>query len=426
MIAWVLGCIVAILVPLQAAADGANAVPAADAEVFDAGAFFEGFSGAFVIRDEAGCCTYEFNPPQCARRFPPCSTFKIPNSVIGLETGVISGPDQFFKWDGQKRNFESWNHDMMLPEAMKVSCVPCFQQVAAQIGRERMTEYIERFAYGNKDISGDITTFWLGSPLEITAREQSVFLDRLFSGEFGVSERTLDIVRQITLIEQSERGILRGKTGSDVTDAGEEVLGWFVGFVEATDNRYFFACNIIKGDKPAGFKAREIAKNILTAAGLLGSVGTSPKIQMKSDAPADGFYILQEEKEYVKRFERDPATSRILVYDQSEISGIPDIPVRYFIAGKTPDVPLKLKGDPERITDDQGKTMLNLRIDDEYIPVLERVTRENMMRKQFAVVIGGRMISAHKIRAPITDGKLQISRCSDNVCERIYADLTQP
>lgn len=387
--------------------------------------YFTVFSGAMVIYDEADQCAYEYNPEQCAARFSPCSTFKIPNSVIGLETGVLSGPEYLFRWDGKTiRKMDAWNRDLTLAEAIKVSCVPCYQQVAEQVGREQMQKYVDMFQYGNKDISGDITTFWLGSPLEISAREQVKFLDQLLSGDFDVSDRTLDILRQITELTRTERGILYGKTGSGMT-SGEWVLGWFVGFVEVPENRYFFACNITGGEKPAGFKAREITERILVDAGLIGDSRSVPVISLKSSIPADGFYILHEEKEGSHRFDYDPSRSRILVYDQSDITGIPDIPVRYFITAKNPDVPLKLKGAPERIIDDQGKTILNIEMDDDYVPVLERVTREHMMKKQIGMFIGGKMISVHKIRAPITEGKLQISRCSDNACERIYADLTR-
>ena len=394
-------------------------------EKLELASYFSDYSGAMVIYDEANQCTYEYNPQQCAKRFSPCSTFKIPNSVIGLETGVLSGPEYLFKWDGKtKRKMDAWNRDLTLAEAIKVSCVPCYQGVAEQVGRDRMQRYVEMFQYGNKDISGDITTFWLGSPLEISAREQVKFLDQLLSGDFDVSDRTLDILRQITELTRTERGILYGKTGSGMT-SGEWVLGWFVGFVEVPENRYYFACNITGGENPAGFNAREITERILSDAGLIGDSKSAPVIPLKSAIAADGFYILHEEKDGFHRFDYDPSASRILVYDQSDITGIPDIPVRYFITAKNPDVPLKLKGDPERIIDDQGKTILNIEMDDEYIPVLEKVTREYTMKKQIGMFIGGKMISAHKIRAPITEGKLQISRCSDNACERIYADLTR-
>src|SRR6266567_1340171 len=38
----------------------------------------------------------------------PASTFKIPNSLIALETGVVEDPDKdVFKWDGVTRSIEA-------------------------------------------------------------------------------------------------------------------------------------------------------------------------------------------------------------------------------------------------------------------------------------------------------------------------------
>src|ERR1700732_1534678 len=45
----------------------------------------------------------------------PASTFKIPNSIIALETGVVGDPDKdVFKWDGVTSSIEAWNRDHML------------------------------------------------------------------------------------------------------------------------------------------------------------------------------------------------------------------------------------------------------------------------------------------------------------------------
>ena len=45
----------------------------------------------------------------------PASTFKIPNSIIALETGVVEDPDKdVFKWDGVTRSIEAWNKDHTL------------------------------------------------------------------------------------------------------------------------------------------------------------------------------------------------------------------------------------------------------------------------------------------------------------------------
>ena len=41
--------------------------------------------------------------------FLPASTFKIVNSLIGLQSGVITNDSMVIKWDGTVRSFPVWN-----------------------------------------------------------------------------------------------------------------------------------------------------------------------------------------------------------------------------------------------------------------------------------------------------------------------------
>ena len=92
----------------------------------------------------------------------PASTFKIPNSLIALETGVVADPDKdVFKWDGVTRSIEAWNKDHTLRSAIAASAVPVYQEIARRIGAERMQKYLDLFDYGNRDIGGGIDQFWL-------------------------------------------------------------------------------------------------------------------------------------------------------------------------------------------------------------------------------------------------------------------------
>jgi hypothetical protein len=104
--------------------------------------------------------------------FLPASTFKIPNSLIALETGVVGDPDKdIFKWDGVKRSIEAWNQDHTLRSAIAASAVPVYQEIARHIGAERMQKYVDLFEYGNRNIGGGIDQFWLTG--EIAPRRPS-------------------------------------------------------------------------------------------------------------------------------------------------------------------------------------------------------------------------------------------------------------
>ncbi len=113
----------------------------------------------------------------------PASTFKIPNSIIALETGVVGDPDKdIFKWDGVVRSIEAWNKDHTLRSAIAASVVPVYQEIARRIGAERMKRHVDLLEYGNRDIGGGIDQFWLTGSLRIDPVQQIDFVDRLRRG----------------------------------------------------------------------------------------------------------------------------------------------------------------------------------------------------------------------------------------------------
>src|SRR6185436_19516159 len=85
--------------------------------------------------------------------FLPASTFKIVNSLIGLQTGKITNDSMIIKWDGVKRNVEEWNQDLTMYKAFRVSAVPYFQEVARRIGKDTMEYWLDTLGYaaGPKD-----------------------------------------------------------------------------------------------------------------------------------------------------------------------------------------------------------------------------------------------------------------------------------
>ena len=243
-----------------------NSTNAADLVVKeDLAKYFTGFNtGTFVMYDEVNDKYIVFNETQSMKRLSPCSTFKIYNSLIGLETGVLDQEDVYtlFKWNGKQYTFPAWNRDQTLASATKDSVVWYFQELAQRIGTERMQAGLDTIDYGNRDISGGLTTFWLGSSLQISAREQVDLLHGLYAGKLPVSPQNLEIVKKNITLSEDDNIRFMGKTGSGLQD-DKWILGWFVGCVEKQGHRYFFATNIQAPDGAIGGKAREITKSIL-------------------------------------------------------------------------------------------------------------------------------------------------------------------
>ncbi len=163
--------------------------------------------------------------------FLPASTFKITNSIIALETGVVENDSTLFKWDGQKRRIKDWEQDLIFKQAFHLSCVPCYQEVARKIGPERMKEHLDKFKYGNMQLdSSNIDMFWLQGSSQISQFQQIDFLKRFYHSKLPISKRTEQIAKKLIVIEETPDYKISGKTGWSIREGNNN--GWFVGFVE--------------------------------------------------------------------------------------------------------------------------------------------------------------------------------------------------
>ena len=198
--------------------------------------------GSILIYDLNRDRTYQHNSDRNATPFLPASTFKILNSLIALETGVIPNDLALLTWDGVERSIPTWNRDLNLRTAIRVSAVWFYQVLARRIGHERMQQWVSEVDYGNQTIGSaeDIDSFWLTGDLRITPEDQIQFLKRLYRNELPFSETTLATVKDIMIVEQTPDYIIRAKTGW----ATQSDIGWYVGYVEQDENVYFFATNI--------------------------------------------------------------------------------------------------------------------------------------------------------------------------------------
>jgi beta-lactamase class D len=206
------------------------------------------------------------NPEQCRERLSPCSTFKIPNALIGLESGVLTGPGDTRKWDGTQHSRKVLNQDHDLSSAIKFSIVWYFQSVALDIGEARMQAALDAFDYGNRDISGGQDRFWLSSSLKISALEQSTFMKALDEESLPAGKENQQTVKAMMLqdysLPEGFTGELYGKTGSCPGNDDTTGHGWFTGFYHRGENQYVFAVNV-KGEEQWGWQAREILIEVL-------------------------------------------------------------------------------------------------------------------------------------------------------------------
>jgi beta-lactamase class D len=241
---------------------------------------FRGKQAVLVVTDTLTGETYVSDPALAREAFGPCSTFKIWNTLIGLELGILKNPDDpFWKWDGEKRGFPDWNRDLTLREAFQASCVPAFQELARDIGSKRMQEWLDKLGYGNKDMCDRTDSFWLpraGQPnILITPQEQAALLNKLVTGKLPVKRETVDTLLNIMQIESTSRSTLFGKTGSGLRTAKEGPsadndfdMGWLVGVLDSGGHKYSYAC-LILGAGLGGKDARSAVQKIFRDSGML-------------------------------------------------------------------------------------------------------------------------------------------------------------
>lgn len=173
----------------------------------------------------------------------PASTFKIPNSIIALETGIVKNDNTLFKWNGEKRAYKQWEQDLILRDAFHLSCVPCYQEIAKKIGNERMNKYLTKLKYYDMKVdASNIDMFWLEGDSKINQFQQIDFLKRFYQSKLPISEKTEMIMKRMMLISENEKAKISGKTGLSNTNGKRN--GWFVGYVELEKNTFFFATNI--------------------------------------------------------------------------------------------------------------------------------------------------------------------------------------
>lgn len=209
--------------------------------------------GTFALMDNA---SGEFTVHNLERyrdsAYLPASTFKIVNSLIGLQTGIISSDTMVIKWDGVQRSIPDWNKDLTMYEAFRVSAVPYYQEIARRIGKDTMQRWLDSLSYGNKKIGGAIDTFWLNNSLKIRPDEQLGLVKRLYFNQLPFHQHNQEIVKRAMLFENTPAYKLAYKTGMGHTEKGH-LLGWMVGWIVENQHPYFFVLNVESADPNADF-----------------------------------------------------------------------------------------------------------------------------------------------------------------------------
>lgn len=208
----------------------------------------------------------------------PASTFKIINSLIALETGVIRDEKDVIKWVGQSQiDTARYSyrpeiyHDMTVKEAFEKSAGWVYIELAKKIGRDRYEQYLSKCQYGNGNLSQKDVDFWNFGPFAISPKNQITFLTALYDEKLPFSKQNMAIVKRMMINETTAKYVLRAKTGWTREDGVD--IGWWVGYVEKQRKPYFFATRISKNRNTVnpnfGDCRKRITKDILRQLNIL-------------------------------------------------------------------------------------------------------------------------------------------------------------
>ena len=225
--------------------------------------------GCFTLLNNSDGKVTVYNMALDTARFSPASTFKIVNALIGLEIGKIADEKMVIKWDGVTREPSSWNSDLTMEEAFKVSSEPYFKEVARQIGKANMQQWLDSLHYGNMKIGEQVDSFWVDQSLQISPDEQLGLMKRLYFDQLPFQKRTQQIVRDVMKQEENTLYSLSYKTGWNSDQQGNHI-GWVIGWIEENRHPYFFVTLVKAKDKNIDInKVRlEITKGILKQLGF--------------------------------------------------------------------------------------------------------------------------------------------------------------
>lgn len=232
-------------------------------------AAFAGPSCTLLTDADTGAVLHQDGP--CEERNSPASTFKVALALAGYESGILL--DAHTPLWPYRSKYKSWDADFKKkptdPTSWLGESVVWYSRLLVQhMGRTKLQSYVDRFDYGNRDLSGTAgfkqelpEAVWVDNTLQISPVEQVAFLRKVVKRELPLSPATYDKVAAVLPSFQADGWNVHGKTGTGSQPGkGKKQYGWFVGWAEKGGRKIVFA-RLVKDDAPrrdiAGIRVRD-------------------------------------------------------------------------------------------------------------------------------------------------------------------------
>lgn len=225
--------------------------------------YFNKYDGCFVLYNRHDDSWKIYNIEHATTRTSPDSTYKIYSALFGLEENIITPKNSLIHWNKKRYIFNAWNKDHNLYTAMDSSVNWYFQTIDNELGKSNIKKYIDKINYGNRNVHDALASYWMESTLKISPIEQVELLSKVYNNKFDFKQNNINTVKQAICLSSSGNGNFYGKTGTGRVN-GQDINGWFIGFIETSNNTYYFATNINSNRNATGSTASKITMSILT------------------------------------------------------------------------------------------------------------------------------------------------------------------
>lgn len=233
----------------------------------------------FVAVDFKNNNCWAINEAGLAQRHGPYSTFKIPHTLIALETGAVKSVDERIEWDQVKHPAkafwpETWKQSHTLATAFKHSAVWYYQDLVPRIDPKQYKKWLATFHYGNQTFTPGSDNFWLNGELKISPLEQIEFISCLLKNRCGVTASNFSAFESAALQETKGTLSLYAKTGAGSIDPNNNdgaFDGWYVGYIKAAGGKSVAAFALyMEAESFAALKdyRKELSLKLLSDLGL--------------------------------------------------------------------------------------------------------------------------------------------------------------
>jgi len=137
---------------------------------------------------------------------------------------------------------------------------------------------------------------------------------------------------------------------------------------------------------------------------------------------ADGVYSVLRDSDKEKEVLPLKDGEALVVHRHRYLKKDENEPPRFLVVRSVPAVTLDLAEAPKTAKEGEGSLRILLKLQPKAAKALEELTRDRLGR-QITIVLGGEVVTMHKIREVIKGGEVQITSCAAGAAEYLLEHL---